>query len=111
MAVEAVCRPCRLTKEAVVAGLVCCTLFKFADVTSELWEQCSVLSGSGGRPDWVTKAADEPGKGVEAAGEPLEGGGTGGLPLDDDITGDLSSCGGGSAGGLPPGPGQDVFLR
>ena len=49
--------------------------------------------------------------GVKAAGEPLEGGGTGGLPLDDDITGDWSSCGGSSTGGLPSGAGQDVFLR
>ena len=97
-----------LEKKAVVAGLVCCTLFKFADVTSELWEQCSVLSGSRGRPDWVSKAAGEPGEGVRAAGESLD---TGGLPLNDDITGDLSSDGGGSSGGLPPGADRDVFLR
>ena len=30
--VEAVWRPCRLTREALVAGLVCCTFIKFADV-------------------------------------------------------------------------------
>ena len=71
----------------------------------------SVLSGSGWLPDWVSEAADEPGKGVKAAGEPLGGGGTGGLPLDDDITGDLSSCGGGCTGGLPLGVGKEVFLR
>ena len=70
-----------------------------------------LLSRSGWLPDWVSKTADESGKGVKAAGEPPEGGSIGGLPLGDDITGGLSSDGGSSSGGLPLGAGREVFLR